>query len=72
MKEYSIKIKAGKKIKELRERYGLTQEKLAESADIDYKYLQRIEGKHPPNLKIETLEKLAKALKTKPAQLIDG
>jgi len=72
MKEYSIKVKAGKKIKELRERYGITQETLAEQADIDYKYLQRIEGKRPPNLKIETLEKLAKALKTKPSHLLEG
>ena len=72
MKEYSIKVRAGRKIKELRERYGITQEKLAEQADIDYKYLQRIEGKRPPNLKIETLEKLAKALKTKPARLLES
>jgi len=70
MKEYTIRVKAGKKIKELREKYGFTQEELAEKADIDYKYLQRVEGKKPPNLKIETLAKIAKALKTTPAKLL--
>ena len=72
MKKYSIRIKAGRKIRQLREKYGITQEDLAESADVDYKYLQKIEGKNPPNLKIETLEKLARALKTTPAKLLES
>jgi DNA-binding Xre family transcriptional regulator len=40
-------------------------------AEIDYKYLQKIEGKNPPALKIDTIEKLAKALKVKPAELLE-
>ena len=66
----SIRLKIGSKIRELREKAGYTQEKLAEVAQIDYKYLQRIQGKNPPNLKIETIEKLAKALKTTPSSLL--
>ena len=48
----------------------LTQWKFSEVAEIDYKYLQRIEGKNPPALKIDTIGKLAKALKVKPADLL--
>lgn len=67
---YTIRIKLGKKIRELREKYDYTQEVLSEIADIDYKYIQRIEGKKPPALKIDTIEKLAKALKVKPYKLL--
>lgn len=69
--ETSIRIRVGRKIREFRERRGYTQAKFAELADIDYKYLQRIEGKNPPALKIDTIGKIAKALKTTPANLLD-
>lgn len=69
--DIDIKIKLGKRIKELRSRKKITQEKLADSASIDYKYLQTIEGKTPPNVKIETLEKIAKALDVKLSSLLD-
>ncbi len=68
--EDTIRLKLGRKIKELRTQCGYTQEKLAELAEVDYKYLQRIEGKNPPALKIDTIERLAKALKVKPADLL--
>jgi len=69
--EVSIRLRVGKKIKELRKRQRLTQDKLAEAAKIDYKYLQRIEGKNPPNIKLETIEKLAKTLKVSPSKLLE-
>jgi transcriptional regulator with XRE-family HTH domain len=69
--EISIRLRVGKKIKELRKRRGFTQEKLAEVAEIDYKYLQRIEGKNPPNIKVETIGKLAKTLKVDPSKLLE-
>ena len=58
-------------IKRLRKKYGYTQEKLSELTNIDYKYIQRIEGKNPPAIKIDTIEKLAKALNVKPSELLD-
>jgi len=58
------------RIKELRDKRKMTQEELAASAEIDYKYLQKIEGKTPPNLKVETIEKLARALGTSPDKLL--
>ena len=69
MKE-SIRIALGKKIKHYRSKCGYTQEKLSELADIDYKYLQRIEGKNPPAVRIDTIEKLSKALNISPAELL--
>ena len=62
MRDSAIRLKLGRKIKEFRVKRGYTQERLAELASIDYKYLQRIEGKNPPALKIDTIEKIAKAL----------
>jgi transcriptional regulator with XRE-family HTH domain len=69
--EPTIRLTFGKKLRELRVKNGLTQEKLAELALIDYKYLQRLEGKNPPNIKLETIEKLAKTLKVKPSELLE-
>lgn len=69
--EKTIRLKLGKKIRGLRQKRGYTQEKLSELANIDYKYVQRIEGKNPPALKIDTIEKVAKALKTTPSKLLD-
>ena len=66
----NIRLRIGKRIKELRKKCGYTQEKFSEIADIDYKYLQRLEGKNPPALKVDTIGKLAKALKVKPAELL--
>ena len=41
----SLKIIVGRRIREARNKLNLTQQELAEQADVDYKYLQRIEGK---------------------------
>ena len=67
----SITVKLGRKIKELRREYGYTQEEFAQLTKIDYKYLQKIEGKNPPNIKIETIEKLANAFKINPSKLLE-
>lgn len=66
----SIRIRIGKRIKELRKERGMTQEELSAAVPIDYKYLQRLEGKKPPALKVDTIAKLAKALKVKPEELL--
>ena len=65
------RIQLGKQIKKLRVKAGLTQEKLAIAVGIDYKYLQKIEGKNPPAIRIDTIDKIAKALKTTPSGLLD-
>lgn len=53
--------KLGNRIKVIRKSLGLTQEKLAELANIDNKHLSKIEnGAHLPSFK--TIEKLSLAL----------
>ena len=64
------RIKLGKRIRQLREKCGYTQDKLAELTGIDYKYIQRIEGKNPPAIRIDTIEKIAKALKVSCSKLL--
>ena len=68
--EITIRLKLGKKIKELRKQRRYTQDKLSEISEVDYKYIQRIDGKNPPALKIDTIGRLAKALKVEPAELL--
>ena len=60
-----------KKIKQWRRKRGITQEQLAELIQTSYKYLQRIESKNPPDIRLTTIIRLAKALKVKPAELIN-
>lgn len=57
-----FKQKVAREFKRLRKERGYTQEELADRADLEYKYVQRIEGKNPPNMMIETALKLARAL----------
>lgn len=68
--ENIINTKLGRKIKEFRRERKLTQEELAELIKTSYKYIQRIEGKTPPDIRLSTIEKLAKALKTTPSELL--
>jgi len=67
----NINFKFGKQLKELRKKKKLTQEKLAQLADIDYKYIQRLEGKSPSSPTLNVLEKLAKAFTIPLSKLVD-
>jgi transcriptional regulator with XRE-family HTH domain len=71
MKRPDIRYKFGKKLRQLRKQRGWTQEELAEHADIAYKHVQRLEGKTPSPVKIDTIEKLAKAFKISSSRLLD-
>lgn len=56
-----IKTQVGKRIKELRNRLGISQEELAFRSEIHRTYIASLEvGKR--NVSIETLEKVVKAL----------
>lgn len=50
-----------RRLKKLRQRAGLTQEQFAEIAGMSYKYYQQIEAGRKRDLRLSTLEKLAKA-----------
>ena len=58
----TINLKFGKRVKEVRQERGMTQEELAEAIKTSYKYIQRIEGKTPPDIRLSTVERIAKAL----------
>ncbi|MDB5141873.1 MAG: transcriptional regulator [Mucilaginibacter sp.] len=57
----SIKVKVGQRIKELRNQIGISQEALANKAEIDRTYVTDVENGRR-NISIENLEKLVNAL----------
>ena len=67
----NINIRFGKHLKALRRKKKLTQEKLAGLADLEYKYIQRLEGKKPSSPTLNSLEKFAKAFDISISKLLD-
>ena len=49
------------RLRDLREAHGLTQEAFAEMAGISYKYYQAVEAGRKRELRLSTLERLARA-----------
>ena len=68
--DHEIVRKFSKRLIELRIKQGLTQEKLAEVADVSYKNIQYLESKNPTSPNLITLNKLAKAFKITLSQLL--
>jgi transcriptional regulator with XRE-family HTH domain len=66
-----VLVAFGRSVRIHREAKKLTQEALAEKADIDRTYLSDVErGARNPALKI--IVRLARALNVKPAELMEG
>lgn len=62
-----IKIAVGKRVKELRNKLGISQEELADTAQLDRTYITSVErGKR--NISIVNVEKLANALQVSLAE----
>lgn len=57
----SIKVKVGQRIRELRNEIGISQEALANKAEIDRTYVTDVENGRR-NISIENLEKLVNSL----------
>ncbi len=68
--ETVIRLKLAGRLRELRKKNGLTQEKLSELSGIDYKHIQLLESKKAPAAKLDTVEKLAKAFHISPSELL--
>jgi transcriptional regulator with XRE-family HTH domain len=69
VKEQSISGRFGQVVKAVRERQGISQEKLAELAEIDRTYVSMIErGKRHPTL--EVASRIAVALSMKLSEII--
>ena len=56
-----VRAKLAKRIRELRKKRGLSQEKLGEKANLTLRHIQRLEGKTPPATEIDSLVGLARA-----------
>ena len=67
----NINIRFGNHLKALRRKKNLTQEKLADLAGLEYKYIQRLEGKKPSSPTLNSIEKLAKAFDISISELLD-
>ena len=63
--------KFSRRLKKLRIAEGLTQEDLAEKADISYKNIQYLESNNPTCPSLITINKLAKAFRITLAELLD-
>ena len=62
-----IKLSVGKRVKELRNKLGISQEELADLAGLDRTYVTSVEcGRR--NISIVNIEKLARALKVSLAE----
>jgi transcriptional regulator with XRE-family HTH domain len=70
MNHSEICIRFGKNLKKIRIKKGLTQQALADKTGIEHKYIQRLEGKKPPAIRIDTIARFAKALKVSPREFL--
>ena len=56
-----VRILFANKLRQLREKKGLTQERAAEMIGIDLRNYQRMESKKPRATRLDTLDRVAKA-----------
>jgi transcriptional regulator with XRE-family HTH domain len=63
--------KLAKRIKELREKRGFTQEEAARRCHIEYKYYQRYEGNTPRDMRLSTMERIAKGFDIELPELLN-
>jgi len=66
-----IRLQLAEKLKRERQRNKLTQEEMAELVGVSTRFYQMLESKKPTAIPVDTLDKLAKALKTTPSKLLD-
>lgn len=66
----NIKIKFGKRVKELRVAKGYSQEKFAEISELDRTYIPGIESGRR-NVSLIVVEKIAKAFNTTISELLN-
>lgn len=63
MSNNNPQLKIGKKIKKLRQEKGISQDRLSKLADLSLNTVVTVESGANPNPTIETLTRIAKALK---------
>ena len=65
-----LRNKFAQNLKRLRKAKKMSQEQLAEKLDINVRYVQLLESKNVPNVKLDTIAILAKVLKVSPSELL--
>ena len=66
-----IRLQFARRLKEERRKVKLTQEEVAEIIEVSARSYQMLESKNPTAVKIDTIEKIAKAFKIRPAKLLN-
>ena len=66
-----IRLEFAGNLRKLRKSRHLSQEQMAELIGMDTRYYQRLESNSPGAIKIDTIDKIAKALKIRPAKLFN-
>ncbi len=56
-----VRIQLARQLRRFRMKYGLTQEETAERLEMDTRDYQRLESRKPRAVRIDTLDRLAKA-----------
>lgn len=64
----SLRIRLGRRLRELRKEHGHTQLELAEAAGLSDKYIGELENGHR-DVRLDTLERVAAALNVEPRDL---
>jgi len=59
----TLALRFGRLLRVMRKKKKLTQEKLAELTDLSVVHIQRLEGRSPSGVTLETLTKLSRAFK---------
>lgn len=65
----ALRRRVASNVKRLRQEYGMTQQQLADAADLNLRHVVKIEAAQA-NVTISTLVKLSNALDTTPADLV--
>jgi len=71
MKTSNLVRRLAKQLKALRQERGLTQEEAARLCKMEYKYYQKYESSTPRDMRLSTLEKIAKGFQVRASELID-
>jgi transcriptional regulator with XRE-family HTH domain len=66
----SVVRKVGRRIRELRQKKGWSQERLAEEADLHRTYIGQVE-RGEKSIGVENLFRIAQALGARPGRLVD-
>jgi transcriptional regulator with XRE-family HTH domain len=66
----TIRLQFAGQLRKIRKNLDLTQEAMAERIGMDFRYYQRLESRNPNAIKIDTIEKIGKALRLPPWKLL--